>query len=696
MWNLTLLAALSLAPAQDLITLQHVPFAEMLRHPKDAGLARLVQLAPAALERFAAEQGEGAPPGLIELAIGLVTSGKALVIGAASGSEVPFYASLVFAAPDAAAAAQRMKHLTDLLEMSGATLGGPQANGLRVVDAPTPVPIALGTVGTGLALTVGTNDIARPKPVVAGLPQGVTPWVQLHQAAETVEALLAMQGGDPAMSALATALNPSDLDVAIGSDGKRMWSASTMRGGAAPLRRAGGIPAGGLPTAALARIPADAVFAGAMRLEWAGLWNMFQTQVSAMMEASGMPAPNLQEELAAELGFDLVTEVLPHFGPTTGVYLSDTTGGGTLTSTVLFTEVRDAAAVASLTARLEAFIQEESDGEAELRTLRAGELTLTSLVFPGLPVPVTPTWVVDDGYLYIGLSSQAAAAAVEAARAGGGLAQNPRFRAGMDALGHDPSVVSVSFLDAPALLRDGYTYANLAMDAVGNLARATGQGEDVGLLMPSLGVLARGAEASVGVTRAVGDDLVSAACGDLSWMVNLTAIAGLLDRSGLIMALPMMVFGAQSPGMAATAFGAPEEMEWTSPLLEGGSLVTLNDWMVTGVEESTGETLAQLEVHIDKTAGALSIYVVDAGVTSYVRTAQASLVVEIQPEEGEPYEMTLNHVANDATGETIGDSAHYRATDARLQGLPYVNGTVRAITVNGMTFENVYVWCFAP
>jgi len=700
MWTIALAAAFVAPPVQDLLTLQHAPLAEMLRHPKDAGLLRLMAHAPAALERFFEEQGDPAPPGAIELLTGLLTAGKTVVLSPSEDPNMPFAAAMTFDAADEASAARRQGLLVELLAQTGAALGVPGANGLALLDAPTPVPIAMGTVGRRLAVNIGTERTAAAPAVAAGLPTGVTPWFEWYQSPELMRLLMTLDGGGgPEMDAFLEAFGTTTIRLAMGSDGRRSWSATHAAGAAQMLRAAAAYPEGGLQRAAFGRIPEDAVFAAVTRMEWPGIWRLIEQQVASVGSVMGEDQQvDIQAELAQALGFDPVTEVLPHFGPTTGMYISDTTGGGSILSAVVFTEVRDARAVADLAARLVAFVQQEAGEQVELRTLRAGELELTSLVFPGLPIPIAPTWVVDGGYLYLGLSPQAAAAAAEVARSGRGLLQNPRFATGLEAVGFDPSVVSATFFDTPALLRDGYPYMTLAMDAVGNLARRAGVADDLGLLMPSLGALSRGAEASISVSRVVGDDTTSLACGDLSWTVNLTALAGLFDRSGLMMVLPMAVMGAsQSAGFGANDWEESGEMEyhWHEPLIEGGALVALSDWMVADAEGGDGTVLAQLELHLQSDSGELSIFVTDAEVTQFVRTAQPKLVVTIYPDEGEPFDLTLEHVANEETGEVAGDSAHYRVIDSRIQGWMYLGGSLQSLTVGDATFEGVSVWCSA-
>jgi hypothetical protein len=179
-------------------------------------------------------------------------------------------------------------------------------------------------------------------------------------------------------------------------------------------------------------------------------------------------------------------------------------------------------------------------------------------------------------------------------------------------------------------------------------------------------------------------------------MVNMTGMLGLVERSGLMMLIPLAVAGATNSGSAEIDWAEMSETEYHEPLIEGGDLIALVDYMQEDVEESVGNVLAQLELHLDPTEGTLTVYVVDAEVLDYVRTTQQELVVIVFPEEGEQFELTLGHVASDLSGETVGDSAKYQVKDTRLAGSSYVNGMVQAITVQGATFKGVSIWCMAP
>jgi hypothetical protein len=691
MLTLALVAALQTAPTQDILTIQHAPLAAMMRHPKDAGLARLLALAPAALERIAAEQGADVPPEMLRMGLELLLAGKVLTVGELSdpSAQVPVRASLRISAPDADTARAREEFVHGLIALAGMELGEPLASGLRPLNAPLPLLVALGTVGSDLTLALGTDTLTASAPIESGLPAGVAPWLQMTLDEEELSAFLgtvADMGGDTAeMQSMLDVMQMTSMQVALGADANRCWMAAREVGMAKELRASGALPDKGLTLDMLARIPADSTFASIGRMNMAGLWTMAQQQLAATLEAAGQPQSDLNSMVLEMTGIDLVADVLPHIGPTVGMYLSDTTGGGSFLSAAGFLEVRDRSAIDTVVQRVVDAIGEASGGEvqAELHTFTHGGVEFTSLVFPGLPVPVEPTWALDGGFLSFGLSPQAAIGAVEAARAGGGLPQNPRFRAAAEVLRLDGTELSLGFVDVPELLRDGYTWTSLGMGALSNLARSVEGAEDLGLLMPTYGSLARGAQAMLAVSRIDGDDTRSLTCMDPSWTVNATGLAGLLDRSGLLTVLPLALAAESSSELAESEF------VWHEPLVEGGTLCPLYD-------ETYSAIAAQLELHLDKKEGALTVYLTNADVTSFVRGAQETMLIAVTPEEGEPYTLTLVQVANEQTGETVGDSSTYRVQDKRLVGLEYLNGTVQSIAFLGGNWEEMMVWCAAP
>jgi hypothetical protein len=184
------------------------------------------------------------------------------------------------------------------------------------------------------------------------------------------------------------------------------------------------------------------------------------------------------------------------------------------------------------------------------------------MTFPGLPIPVEPTYALLDKWLVFGLSPQATRAAVWQIRSGGaGLRDNPRFVEAAEALNASDSTTTLQFFDTPALLSDGYTWMNLLMSAAANGLRTNGSGEEPGLLLDSYPVLARNAKASLQISAYEGDDLVTRMVSDPSMMVNMTGLAGFLDRSGLMMLIPMGVLYGTTSNSSPIAYAEPSFAE---------------------------------------------------------------------------------------------------------------------------------------
>lgn len=111
----------------------------------------------------------------------------------------------------------------------------------------------------------------------------------------------------------------------------------------------------------------------------------------------------------------------------------------------------------------------------------------------------------------------------------------------------------------------------------------------------------------------------------------------------------------------------------------GGALVEL------------GDHAANLEVLLDPATGELTMFLLDAHATKLVKSAQTTLALTVEPEEGEPFALTLNHVASALSTETVGDSSTYRVTDERLKGVDHLHGDIASVSVMGSTFADVEI-----
>lgn len=124
---------------------------------------------------------------------------------------------------------------------------------------------------------------------------------------------------------------------------------------------------------------------------------------------------------------------------------------------------------------------------------------------------------------------------------------------------------------------------------------------------------------------------------------------------------------------------AEEEAHVHHPLIEGGSLIEL------------GDHEANLEVHLNAETGELVIYLVDGHATDYVRSSQVSLLVTVEPAEGEAYTLTLPQVASTLSGEKVGDSSKYQLQDDRLKGATDLHGKVASVAMLGTTYSDIEI-----
>ena len=121
-----------------------------------------------------------------------------------------------------------------------------------------------------------------------------------------------------------------------------------------------------------------------------------------------------------------------------------------------------------MTQQLAEVLAPQTRGYVAVREWESEGRRCRSLQFPGLPIPLEPSFAIHRGMLWIGASRQAllgALAHADAAAAGDeGLGGDPRFVA---AIGGDTNdLFSVSWQDSAELLEDGYCGMMLATTAL--------------------------------------------------------------------------------------------------------------------------------------------------------------------------------------------------------------------------------------
>lgn len=90
----------------------------------------------------------------------------------------------------------------------------------------------------------------------------------------------------------------------------------------------------------------------------------------------------------------------------------------------------------------------------------------------------------------------------------------------------------------------------------------------------------------------------------------------------------------------------------------------------------------------DSSAGTLTLYILDAHAENFVRLPDRSIEAIVQ-RDGQPTPLTLAAVANDATGETAGNTSQFTGTADWLKSPPAIQLAIPTLTVRGMVFEDI-------
>jgi len=567
--------------AQDapLLTLWVEDAATCFPDPKDAALIAALRLVDDRVLELPEELPDfDLPAPLVPILARALTCRKSLRIHSSQDPAlmVPIYGQLELQGLAPGAAEETARFLLDLVGSQGFALGEPLPSGLVPIQPPNPpiIPLHLGarTRPGGppdtVVVSIGKLLDEPGLPGANVLPKGVRPSLTLHldygRVIELVGGLMSMGAPDQAemFMNLMEAFGLSDfvLDAAVGSDDRRSYSAVRMPGYGAGLRERGLLAARGLTAKDLARIPEDAGWASLSTVNLNGLVDLLLRVFQPQLTEAGMEDP--LATLADMTGFHLKADLLDHLGSACGAYVSDTTGGGGMTSFVLFVELANGEGMLATLERAQDLVDglgsAQARGYVRTKSWQHAGIDLITLTFPGLPVPVEPTLAIADGFLYAGLSPQTTIAAVAHARSGSkGLAANERFAAELPS--SIEGAMALSFLDNARMLREGYGCASLLCSAVANGTRSrAGSERDAGILMPSFHELARGARASVRVTRIEGDDLVVTGHGDRSLLVTLSGAVGMLSSTPVVL-VPMMAAGAVSARQRAYEAEAYED-----------------------------------------------------------------------------------------------------------------------------------------
>lgn len=282
-----------------------------------------------------------------------------------------------------------------------------------------------------------------------------------------------------------------------------------------------------LSAAELKAIPADAVSAGMMRYDW----KSGATELLDQLVANDPEAAKGIAEVEGRIGLSLKNDVLPALGTTFGWYLAPSAGGRGIGSAVALIAIGDKAKFDAVNSRLTGMLNvlgasPQVKGYVRGRQWTQDGLNLSSLTFPGLPVPFELTYAATDKWLVLGFTPQAALAAVTQAAGKGdaGITTNAALAA---MLPKDKQLNSLTFVDTPKTMADGYQYVSLIGSAVANMVRSPADaGREPGMIVPPFKALAEGAKATIKFSYLRGDDVISESHSDRSMLVNSAGMIG--------------------------------------------------------------------------------------------------------------------------------------------------------------------------
>jgi len=576
---------------QSVLVLERVELDKILIAPKDQSLRKALKMLPMRLFEIPSEVPDGGevPVEAIELATRLGSA--ALKIGVtydAQNQKGGFGGAGVvvsFAAKDEAEANSTTKMVRDLLAQSPDMPDFTASKQIpTMVGAVTPAGIVRfgprnGKSGWAFEIHLGTvpDPDANFKELNGIDVAGVTPFIKGRfdpaPLAPLLGALQVAAGGQPQIAEVIQGLMERNY---IGPDAaKWVISAghiadqtvvSTIWNHTADGQPKDSVGLRPISEAEFNLIPADAYF-GTISISKQSPMD----QIKVALEGISQSAEVLTK-IKEETGVDLINDVMAAFGDTMVTYVSDSTGGGSLASQIILVSLADSSKISGALAKLETKANgllaqpEMARGYVSVRKWADESLPgaeYHSLRFPGVPVPLEPTIAIANKFLIIGLSPQAAVAAVRQANGKGGpsILSN---RSIASALPKGKQINSFGFTDSSRTLRAGYPFVSALGSMVGNLVRSRDGAKAVrepGMIVPTYAELAAGAKPHVTYSYWDGKNLISEWRGDESLLVNMGVIVGQVSTYWPLIAAAGGAAAAAAEQGRMGNFGQPFMME---------------------------------------------------------------------------------------------------------------------------------------
>lgn len=131
-----------------------------------------------------------------------------------------------------------------------------------------------------------------------------------------------------------------------------------------------------------------------------------------------------------------------------------------------------------------------------------------------------------------------------------------------------------------------------------------------------------------------------------------------------------------SLGLVISAFAAENAGGHAHAAPHGGTLVEV------------GEHQFNLELVRDADAGTLTVYVLDAHAENFLRLSQRAIEVVVIL-KGRTEKLSLAAIANELSGETVGDTSQFTAQADWLKRDGEFKGRIVALEIRGVAFKDI-------
>ena len=114
-----------------------------------------------------------------------------------------------------------------------------------------------------------------------------------------------------------------------------------------------------------------------------------------------------------------------------------------------------------------------------------------------------------------------------------------------------------------------------------------------------------------------------------------------------------------------------------------------------GTLTAIGDGVAYLEFVFETDTAKLTMYAFDDELESSIRFSEEEINVLITPEgSNQTFEVKLNGVANDLSGEMPGDTSEFSGTSEELKGVEHFDLELTSLMVNGTAYEHIHLNMF--